>query len=71
MSNIVKALDRLLVLLQAGTVALDSARRVSETIQRARLQERDLTDAEINALASIDDAATTALEQAIAQARQQ
>lgn len=68
--TIITALDRVLVLIQAGTVALESARRVSETIKRARLQNRDLTPEELDSLATADDAAANALDEAIRHARQ-
>lgn len=67
--NIDVALTRLLTIINAGSLLLESARRVSGAIQRARTEGRDLSQSELDAFAHADDEATAALEKAIGNAR--
>lgn len=65
MSNIAISLARLQAILSASTTLLDSARRVSDAIQRATLQGRDLTEQELDSLAGLDNLEREKLQHAI------
>lgn len=61
--------DKILLLLQLITSYTLQIQKITELVAKARAEGRDVSEEEINALVSEDDAAKAALDAAIAKAQ--
>lgn len=69
MDKILILLNLLNTLLEQGQAIHAQAKRISALIEKARGEGRDVSDEELAELVSDDDAARTALDEAIARAQ--